>query len=1542
MMLSKKMVIELSLLIFIMSGALPVINPTVKAANSPSTITENHAHFQERQAMFIQNAGQLDERVLFQVHGNDSIIWITEDGIWITMMAYPSSDQSSSLHPEKKESKVASREYLNEYQRGVNLHITFPGANPHPHIEPFGRAEFSVNYFIGNDPQKWRTNVPVWRGVRYIDLYPGIDLEFTGEGGYLIPRLVVRTPSLAGPLLENSKAGESVRLKVEGADMLKVVKDNLLVSTPLGNFTLPLLQVVSTSSMALTQPELHPQHNSVEISSPFTTIDSETAPSYPQSSSSLLYATFLGGSGADKGYDLAVDNAGNAYVIGHTYGSGTFPTTPGAFDTTYSGEEAYVVKLNAAGSSLVYATFLGGGSVVDEGRGIAVDGDGNAYVIGDTWSSDFPTTSLSFNPTYHGNGDTFIVKLNSSGSNLIYSGFLGGTIDDYSRSIAVDGGGNAYVTGWTNSSDFPTTPGAFNTTYYGSDAFAAKISADGSNLLYSTLLGGTGLERSNDISIDATGYAYLTGYSDSSDFQTTPGSFDPIYNSEDDAFLVKISPNGDDLIYSTFLGGSNDDQGESIAVDTQGNVYVTGTTLSSDFPTTTGALDTLYNGVEDAFVAKFNTSGSSLLYASYLGGGGEDHGLGIVVDGEERAYVTGWSESSDYPTTSTAFDSSYNGLGDTVIALLNSTGSGLLYATYIGGNYYDYGYSIDLDEAGNVYLTGETWYSDFPSTPSAYDPTFNGGGGDAFVLKIAVEGETEPFTGSITPIWQTAHALPSQVMQGGIAYRHFRLLDDAGIAIPSATIAFSTGSTAVTDSQGYFTATIQADSLGLPGSYSVSVQDVIIGGQDYTTNNQPVFPVEVSERRYAHSWSYGSMRKASAEVNSGLVAFINAETNGGIKLSLQESDPDQTNDDTVVMDENYSIEAGSGVGAGIRQNISAGIVQANLGASVTSEASLRSFGELEAQFEQPYTENDRKAQGIFLTLSLFDSTTGIPIQPLTVGMLRVAEKRTSYTDYISAQSSGLAAKITPIHVNVNAKAGLAAKRSGGQSKGATLGFTLMDVGVSRLVAMVLSDYGDEYSLGFDDEISVDLTLLSPSLPYIKSRLIGILGNNARRLHKEYFFDSTTNQLKRIELTLSSEGNPAIFNDVTKKQVSIRMILQDGSLTPDLVEEIGQAQTIADLNALLSALPEIPYVVEVEDGSSVNVVPELSIPGTEIHIGLGLEVESLRNLIREEGVFLNGKHYITESYTADTLVSRSGKTWWELTSNALGGLWLLVQDAFEWVGQQVSSGTSWVLEVISKTASGTTRGGAQITVSEGTQISLREGTENNTTLGQTDTLTVTAISWVPELTTETTSMLSHPAIAPASGEGFVVGGIYEFQPYTLTISPAATLVITYTEEAVVGIDENDIGMFRWNAEDNNWQPLSATADTVSNSFTATTNQLGTFTLGFDATPPQITIQSPNEGSVITNTMPIISALVVDTGTGINPSTVQMQLDGQPVTAQFVTSTGGLFYLPSAPLTDGSHLVSVSAADVLGNSTTSSMSFTVEVIHRVYLPLVLCGR
>ncbi|MCK4272694.1 SBBP repeat-containing protein, partial [bacterium] len=386
----------------------------------------------------------------------------------------------------------------------------------------------------------------------------------------------------------------------------------------------------------------------------------------------LSYATFLGGGGNEIAWDIAVDDSGKAHVIGLTW-STDFPVTATAFDTSHNGQaDVFVVKLNATGSALEYATFLGGTSL-DMGNGVDVDGSGYAYVTGTTWSPNFPITSGACDTTYSA-GEVFVTKFNLTGSALEYSTFLGGTLCDEGYAIAVNDAGKAYVTGGAASSDFPTTTGAYDESHNGDiDVFVARLNTSGSDLDYATYLGGENSDYGYGIVLDGSDYAYLTGetyYSALFPYPTTSVAYDTTHNGDNDCFVSKLNPTGSDLSYSTLLGGNYSDVGYGIALDGSGHAYVTGETYSANFPTTTGAYDDTLSGDADGFLARLSAPGSVLDYSTFLGGDSTEIGYGIALDNTRHAYVTGETYSADFPVTSAALDTTYNG-GDAFVAKLS-------------------------------------------------------------------------------------------------------------------------------------------------------------------------------------------------------------------------------------------------------------------------------------------------------------------------------------------------------------------------------------------------------------------------------------------------------------------------------------------------------------------------------------------------------------------------------------------------------------------------------------------------------------------------------------------------------------------------------------------------------------------------------------------------------------------------------------------------------------------------------------------------------
>ncbi|MCD6255581.1 MAG: SBBP repeat-containing protein, partial [Deltaproteobacteria bacterium] len=320
---------------------------------------------------------------------------------------------------------------------------------------------------------------------------------------------------------------------------------------------------------------------------------------------------------------------------------------------------------------------------------------------------------------------------------LLASTFVGGIEDDWSSSIALDRDGNVYITGVTYSSDYPTTSGAhdesFNGGYY--DVFVSKLNSSLSTLLSSTFVGGSDYDYGCSITLDGGGNVYITGYTFSSDYPTTSGAYDESFNGPWDVFVSRLDSNLSTLLSSTFIGGSDYDYVRSIALDRGGNVYITGYTSSYDYPTTSGAYDESYNGYYDVFVSKLNSSLSTLLSSTFIGGSSNDYGNSITLDGGGNVYITGWTDSSDYPTTPGAYDESYNGW-DVFVSKLNSSLSNLLASTFVGGIEDDWSSSIALDRDGNVYITGVTYSSDYPTTSGAHDESFNGGYYDVFVSKL--------------------------------------------------------------------------------------------------------------------------------------------------------------------------------------------------------------------------------------------------------------------------------------------------------------------------------------------------------------------------------------------------------------------------------------------------------------------------------------------------------------------------------------------------------------------------------------------------------------------------------------------------------------------------------------------------------------------------------------------------------------------------------------------------------------------------------------
>ena len=380
-------------------------------------------------------------------------------------------------------------------------------------------------------------------------------------------------------------------------------------------------------------------------------------------------------------------------------------------------------------------------------KAIAIDNSGNIYLTGIADDVGFPTTSGAFDESFNGRGnDTFISKINSEGSVLVYSTYIGGQFSDNGLGIEVDDSGCVYLTGNTASPDFPTTPGAFQETYSGGwyDAFTLKLNNSGSDLIYSTFLGGSHWDIGFGVAVDSNGNAYIAGMTESTNFPTTSGAFDQNFHFEQDVFVSKLNASGSGLVYSTYIGGRSDEAAYGIAIDSKKNAYVTGFTKSYDFPTTPGAFDSTINFDRDVFVSKLNSAGSQLFYSTFLGGSDYEEALAIALDKEANVYVSGRTLSYDFPTTSGAFDLTYEGrFPDIFVSKINTTENGaasMVYSTFIGGDGYEMSWAIAVDYLGRAHITGNTDSADFPITPGAFDFTWTPYHGDIFITSINEAG----------------------------------------------------------------------------------------------------------------------------------------------------------------------------------------------------------------------------------------------------------------------------------------------------------------------------------------------------------------------------------------------------------------------------------------------------------------------------------------------------------------------------------------------------------------------------------------------------------------------------------------------------------------------------------------------------------------------------------------------------------------------------------------------------------------------------------
>ena len=751
---------------------------------SPSRVA---AQYVQLPLSFEINEGQTDPRVKYLAHGQGYTLWLTADQavLGLRSTAQPSTSTLPARHPEALGRRAVVR-------------LKLVGSDPAPSVRGEQPLPGQSNYFLGNNPQAWHTDIPTFARVRYSNVYRGVDLVYYGRQGQLEYDFVVQPgadprsiqfainpdeqvgdrqkpvgsameaqdPAPAGQsAVDNRKSSIPVPLRIDG-------NGDLVVDVEGGEVTFhkPLVYQPTTDYEPKAQNQEPRTTNQKPIDGHYVLKGRRVTfavGSYDRRRPLVIdpvlsYSTYLGGTGSDVAYGIAVDSSGDAYITGST-GSLDFPIVS-AEQPTYGGNgDAFVVKLNSTGSGIIYSTYLGG-SGPDTGSAIAIDSSGNAYVAGSTSSAAFPTVN-AFQPVYGGPGATqtgnvpqsngFIAKLNPQGNKLLYSSYLGGSTvaggrpADSIQAVAIDSSGAAYVTGSEQSTDFPTVnPPLQIGNAGGTDAFVSKVNPSGNALDYSTYVGGSGADVGRAIAVDASGDVFVAGYTLSSNFptqnafqSTNPGS------SNAHCFVTELNPAGTSLVFSTYFGGSGQDRAFGIALDPQGNIYLAGDTTSTDFPITANAFQSMNQGQGDAFVSKLTPGAASLVYSTFLGGTAADQATSIALDSKNNAYVAGFTSSPNFNTLNplqaelgiTGASACTSGIcPDAFISAFNISGTAV-YSTYLGGSGADLGQAIAVDSAGDAYVAGSTTSLNFPVILGASQGTFvaTGTNSNAFVAKVS-------------------------------------------------------------------------------------------------------------------------------------------------------------------------------------------------------------------------------------------------------------------------------------------------------------------------------------------------------------------------------------------------------------------------------------------------------------------------------------------------------------------------------------------------------------------------------------------------------------------------------------------------------------------------------------------------------------------------------------------------------------------------------------------------------------------------------------
>ena len=700
---------------------------TPQPAAAPATEAGAKASLYNLPLSFVENRGQVDGPVNYYVQGADTSMYFTPDGV---TFALTNATAKASKEP-------SSSPTIDAHQRWA-VKLDFVGANA---VEPTGaeRAQGVVSHFGGGAGNS-QTAIPTYSSIAYKDLWPGIDMVYAGTGSKLKYSFVVHPGADPSGIRLAYRGARSVALNGEGQLEVTTPAGGFTDDTPYSYQDIGGRRVeVPSSYQVAPGAGAGDATVGIPVGAYDTTRDLIIDPVV------LIRSGFIGGAGNDEGLDLAVDTAGNAYIAGTTNSlEDTFPVTVGP-DLTGTNTDAFVAKLDPTGN-LVYAGYIGGAGV-DTGLAIAVDSAGSAYVTGATSSAadTFPV-AVGPDLTPDAANNAYVAKVDPAGSALVYAGYISaasgqGIAVDGAGNAYVSGYAGSPENG------FPVAGGGDLTFNGVSDAFVAKVEASGAGLAYAGYIGGVNFDRAFGIAVDGSGNAYVTGetQSDQTSFTVMVGP-DLTYNvkrSHDpaaigrDAFIAKVSPTGS-FAYAGYIGGLASDTGVDVAVDAAGNAYVAGNTASRDFPVTRGSFDRTFGGgfFSDGFLAKVAADGSRLIYAGYIGSDTADNANSVAIDGDGAAYMTGRvGITTKFPTPG-GFDTTHNGLTDAFAVRVNPAGTNLDWGTFLGGSNGDGGSGIGLDSGGDVYIVGGTSSTEATFPVSGGPDLTHNGGGDAFVAKL--------------------------------------------------------------------------------------------------------------------------------------------------------------------------------------------------------------------------------------------------------------------------------------------------------------------------------------------------------------------------------------------------------------------------------------------------------------------------------------------------------------------------------------------------------------------------------------------------------------------------------------------------------------------------------------------------------------------------------------------------------------------------------------------------------------------------------------